>query len=134
MASLALPGEDNVGGFDFALVNAPAVTFVAGIVLRWLLYRVDAARAKQARKAAEADEAGAPSRAAAKLERRCRRAAQHLHLTTLALGLVVGWSYEEVATRASRGYDDAREVRRRSRRGPSACRSSKTRRRSRGCC
>lgn len=106
MASLALPGEDNVGGFDFALVNAPAVTFVAGIVLRWLLYRVDAAREKQARKAAEADEAGAPSRAAAKLERRCRRAAQHLHLTTLALGLVVGWSYEEVATRAS--YDDAR--------------------------
>ncbi|KAH8098000.1 GTPase [Aureococcus anophagefferens] len=103
MASLALPGEDNVGGFDFALVNAPAVTFVAGIVLRWLLYRVDAAREKQARKAAEADEAGAPPRAAAKLERRCRRAAQHLHLTTLALGLVVGWSYEEVATPASRG-------------------------------
>ena len=131
---MSRPGEDNVGGFDFALVNAPAVTFVAGIVLRWLLYRVDAAREKQARKAAEADEAGAPPRAAAKLERRCRRAAQHLHLTTLALGLVVGWSYEEVATRASRGYDDAREVRRRSRRGPSACRSSRTRRRSRGCC
>ena len=131
---MCCPGEDNVGGFDFALVNAPAVTFVAGIVLRWLLYRVDAAREKQARQAAEADEAGAPSRAAAKLERRRRRAAQHLHLTTLALGLVVGWSYEEVATRASRGYDDAREVRRRSRRGPSACRSSRTRRRSRGCC
>ena len=131
---MSRPGEDNVGGFDFALVNAPAVTFVAGIVLRWLLYRVDAAREKQARKAAEADEAGAPPRAAAKLERRCRRAAQHLHLTTLALGLVVGWSYEEAATRASRGYDDAREVRRRSRRGPSACRSSRTRRRSRGCC
>ena len=103
---MSRPGEDNVGGFDFALVNAPAVTFVAGIVLRWLLYRVDAAREKQARQAAEADEAGAPPRAAAKLERRCRRAAQHLHLTTLALGLVVGWSYEEVATPASRG--DAR--------------------------
>ncbi|KAH8066028.1 GTPase [Aureococcus anophagefferens] len=131
MASLALPGEDqgrtrernsqlqslisrpfstredNVGGFDFALVNAPAVTFVAGIVLRWLLYRVDAAREKQARKAAEADEAGAPPRAAAKLERRCRRAAQHLHLTTLALGLVVGWSYEEACSMLAAYRDGA---------------------------
>jgi len=109
---------EGLGEFDRALVRAPLVTAAAGLVLRYLLCRADAAAARCAALAEEdaatdatADAFSAepesprapsppppPSRAARAAASSALRARQHLGLCTLSLGLVVGWSFEEIAT------------------------------------